>query len=139
MSRTVARRIQSARQDSSAGVTGRPRDSVVTGLAVSVVMSSAPSRAEGGALPERADRACVDGQPAAAGWRGQRRQLRAPSVQFSVRYVKVDGAGLDVDADDVAVADEPERAARRTLRADLGHRDALVDEPGQLSVGDHGD
>src|SRR5215467_2123682 len=130
MSRTVARRIQSARQDNSAGVTGRPLGSVArgdtvpswdtpdpdgpelpagTGVAVSVVIpSSAPSRPEGGAQPQRADRARVDRQPAAAGWRGQRRQLRAPAVELSGRHVEVDGAGPDVDADDVAVADQPE-------------------------------
>jgi hypothetical protein len=48
------------------------------------------------------------------------------------------GAARDVDADQVAVADQRERAAAGRLRRDLADHDALVDQAGKLAVGDHG-
>src|SRR5207237_9209796 len=88
-----------------------------------------------GALREGTDQALVDGEPAPLFGAGRRPQRAPAALELGRGDVQVGGAGRDVDADEVAVADQRERAATGRLRRHLPHHDALLDQAGQLAVG----
>ena len=117
------------------GASGRPSGSLT-------VPPAHPGRlGEHGALRQRPDQALVDPQPALlprAGPAVRRGQAGAAAVELGVGHVKVRGPRQHVDADQVPAAHQREGAARGGLRGHLPDHDALVDQAGQLAVGDHG-
>src|SRR6185437_7400824 len=59
---------------------------------------------------------------------------RAPRGQLLGRHLQIQYMGIDIDPDAIAILDQPERAPDRRFRGDLGDCQALVAQPGELTV-----